>query len=151
MDQSAFNYDVNANVSDSVSCLFAANCITGAGDPYWLNDPCYAWVISVDDYCCDNEWDTICQATYDYCSGTWIGDIPARISLENTLIVYPNPVKDKININKNVDINVYNYIGDMVISKRNINTLDVSKLSSGVYMLQIIYENKSITKQIIKK
>ena len=151
MDPSAYNYYELANVNDSSSCLYSANCITGPGEPYWLNDPCYAWVISVDDYCCENEWDTICQATYDYCDGTWTGDIPARISLDESLIVYPNPTSDKININKNVDINVFNYIGDMIISKKNINVLDVSKLSSGMYMLQINYKNKSITKQIIKK
>jgi hypothetical protein len=151
MDQSAFNYNILANVHDSVSCLYDAGCVTGAGNPYWLNNPCYAWVISVDDYCCENEWDTICQATYDYCEGTWIGEIPARMTLEESLIIYPNPTSDKININKNVDINVFNYIGSMIISKQNINVLDVSKLSSGIYMLQINYKNKSITKQLIKK
>jgi hypothetical protein len=66
-------------------------------------------------------------------------------------VVYPNPTSDKININKNVDINVFNYIGDMIISKQNTNVLDVSKLSSGMYMLQITYENKTINKRIIKK
>ena len=151
MDQSAYNYDISANVHDSVSCLYDADCISGAGNPYWLNDPCYAWVISVDDYCCENEWDTICQATYNYCENSWVGEIPARISLEESIIVYPNPTSNKININKNVGINVYNYIGDMVISKQNVNVLDVSKLSSGIYMLQINYKNKSITKQLIKK
>ena len=78
MDQSAYNYDISANVHDSISCLYDAGCITGAGNPYWLNDPCYAWVISVDDYCCDNEWDEICQLTYDYCEGTWVGPQPKR-------------------------------------------------------------------------
>jgi len=150
MDQSAFNYDVTANVSDSISCLFAASCITGAGDPYWLNDPCYAWVISVDDYCCENEWDTICQLTYNYCDSSYVGEIPARKSLDE-IIVYPNPTSDKININKNVDINVFNYIGGMVISETNINVLDVSILSPGIYTLQITYNNKLITKKIIKK
>ena len=151
MDPGAYNYESTANVNDSVSCLYNAGCVTGAGDPYWLNDPCYAWVLSVDDYCCENEWDTICQLTYDYCDSTWVGPIPTRESLDNYIVVYPNPTKDKININKNVDINVYNYIGIMIMSKRNINVLDVSKLSSGVYMLQINYKNKSITKQLIKK
>ena len=65
MDQAAYNYDQEANVNDSVSCNYSANCVTGPGVPYWLNDPCYAWVIDVDDYCCENEWDEICQATYD--------------------------------------------------------------------------------------
>jgi len=151
MDQSAYNYDISANVHDSISCLYDAGCITGAGNPYWLNDPCYAWVILVDDYCCENEWDDICQLTYNYCDNTYTGPIPTREGLENALIVYPNPTKDKVNINKNVDINVYNYIGDMIISKQNINVLDMSKISSGMYMLQITYENKIINKRIIKK
>ena len=79
MDQSAFNYDVTANVHDSLFCLYDAGCISGAGNPYWLNDPCYAWVISVDDYCCENAWDDICQATYNYCEGTWVGPAPQRV------------------------------------------------------------------------
>ena len=78
MDPGAYNYESTANVSDSLSCLYNANCITGAGDPYWLNNECYAWVISVDDYCCDNAWDTICQSTYDYCDGTWSGPVLSR-------------------------------------------------------------------------
>ena len=151
MDQSAYNYDILANVHDSTTCLYAASCATGPGNPFWLNDPCYAWVIDVDEYCCTTEWDSICQLTYNYCDSSWTGPIPARITLEETLIVYPNPTSDKININKNVDINVFNYIGDIVISKTNINVLDVTKLSSGMYTLQIIYKNKSITKKIIKK
>ena len=150
MDQSAYNYDVTANVHDSISCLFDAGCVTGAGDPYWLNNPCYAWVISVDDYCCDNEWDDVCQSTYDYCEGTWVGPILSR-KLDDNIIVYPNPASDKININKNVDINIFNSIGDMIISKQNTNILDVSKISSGMYMLQITYKNKIINKRIIKK
>jgi hypothetical protein len=151
MDQSAYNYDILANVHDSTTCLYAAPCATGPGNPFWLNDPCYAWVILVDDYCCENAWDEICQLTYNYCDSTYTGPIPTRESLGNEIIVYPNPTSDKININKNVDINVFNYIGDMIISKNNINVLDMSKLSSGMYTLQIIYKNKSITKQLIKK
>jgi hypothetical protein len=79
MDPNAYNYQSTANVNDSISCLYNANCITGPGNPYWLNDECYAWVISVDDYCCENEWDTICQATYDYCDGSWSGPLLSRI------------------------------------------------------------------------
>jgi len=87
LDPAAYNYESTANVNDSLSCLYNANCITGAGNPYWLNDPCYAWVISVDDYCCDNEWDTICQATYDYCDGTWIGPLLTRTQAKKELIM----------------------------------------------------------------
>jgi len=86
MDQTAYNYNALANVLDS-SCLYDAGCITGPGIPYWLNDPCYAWVIDVDEYCCENEWDTICQATYDYCEGTWIGPLPKRFHPEKELLM----------------------------------------------------------------
>ena len=79
MDPNAYNYNYEANVSDN-SCNYDAGCVTGPGSPYWLNNPCYAWVIDVDDYCCENGWDTICQATYNYCEGTWIGPLPKRIS-----------------------------------------------------------------------
>jgi len=78
MDQTAYNYNANANVDDPVSCLYSAGCATGDSIPYWLNDPCYAWVIDIDEYCCENEWDTVCQATYNYCEGTWIGPLPVR-------------------------------------------------------------------------
>ena len=86
MDPAAYNYDPIANLNDSVSCLYNANCITGPGYPYWLNDPCYAWVIEIDDYCCENEWDTICQATYDYCNGTWSGPLLTRTPVEKKLM-----------------------------------------------------------------
>ena len=82
MDVNAWNYNPLANVilgHDSLGCLYAADCIaTEPGEPYFLNDECYAWVIEVDDYCCNNEWDDICQLTYDYCEGTYIGELPAR-------------------------------------------------------------------------
>ena len=78
MDVNAYSYDPLANVNDSLACLYAAGCITGPGNPYWLNDPCYAWVLSVDDYCCENEWDTICQATYDHCFNGWTGPLLTR-------------------------------------------------------------------------
>ena len=150
MDQSAYNYNSIANVSDSLSCLFDAGCVTGPGNPYWLNDPCYAWVIDVDDYCCNNTWDGDCQSLYNYCEDGWTGTTFLH-EFRDQLIVYPNPAINQININKFVDIRVYNIIGDMIISENNINVLDVSKIKPGMYTLQIMYKNKLINKRIIKQ
>jgi hypothetical protein len=86
MDQGAWNYDILANVHDTSVCLYDAGCITGPGNPYWLNDPCYEWVILVDDYCCENAWDTICQLTYNHCEGTWVGPIPKRFDRELLMV-----------------------------------------------------------------
>jgi len=79
MDPNAYNYNYEANVSDN-SCNYDAGCVTGPGSPYWLNNPCYAWVIDVDEYCCENEWDEICQLTYNHCEGSWVGPLPKRMS-----------------------------------------------------------------------
>jgi len=85
MDLNAYNYSAEANVSDN-NCLYDAGCITGPGLPYWLNDACYAWVISVDDYCCNNAWDAICQLTYNYCDGTYVGPLLSRVQEEKKLM-----------------------------------------------------------------
>ncbi len=87
MDQSAYNYDISANVHDSISCFYDAGCIDGPGNPYWLNDACYAWVISVDDYCCENEWDEICVLTYNHCEQGWTTEMPKRKLGEKNLIM----------------------------------------------------------------
>ena len=87
MDQNAWNYDALANIPAFYTCLFDAECITGPGNPYWLNDNCYGWVIEVDNYCCENEWDEICQATYDYCQGTWVGPRLIRETNRNLIMI----------------------------------------------------------------
>jgi hypothetical protein len=101
MDVNAYNYNIEANVSDTLACLYAANCITGPGNPYWLNDPCYAWVLEVDEYCCENEWDTICQATYDYCDGTWSGPLLTRTQAEKKLVAVTDLLGRPTKINNN--------------------------------------------------
>ena len=85
MDLNAYNYLEEANVNDN-SCNYDASCITGPGNPYWLNDECYAWVISVDDYCCNNDWDTICQLTYNHCNGSYFGLLQSRIQQSKKLL-----------------------------------------------------------------
>jgi len=101
MDPDAYNYESTANVNDTLSCLYDAGCITGSGYPYWLNDPCYAWVISVDEYCCENEWDTICQLTYDYCDGTWSGPLLTRTDTDKKLIMITDLLGRPAKENKN--------------------------------------------------
>ena len=101
MDPGAYNYESTANVNDTLSCLYDAGCITGSGYPYWLNDPCYAWVIEVDEYCCQNEWDTICQLTYDYCDGTWSGPLLSRTDTNKELIMITDLLGRPTKENKN--------------------------------------------------
>ena len=149
MDQSAYNYDVTANVSDSANCLFDAGCVTGPGSPYWLNDPCYAWVIDVDEYCCENEWDTICQSTYNYCYNNWSGPILSRQISD--LDIYPNPTKGKIYFSKFVNVALYNISGQKLKRKKKVQELDLSNMEEGLYLIELEYNKNVFINKIIKR
>jgi len=148
MDASAWNYEPLANTHDSITCLYDAGCVGETGTPYWLNDPCYAWVIEVDEYCCENEWDTICQLTYNHCA---VG-LPEDVQLMKrgyNIKLYPNPTNSIVHINNFVDIQVYDRIGRLIISGKG-NFVDLSDYSDGVYNIITIFEGKKNNFKIIK-
>ncbi|MCO6146813.1 fibronectin type III domain-containing protein [Flavobacterium sp. NRK1] len=73
------------------------------------------------------------------------------------LTVYPNPVKDVLNLDANVTIEkveVYSITGQLVHSE-NVNsqntTLNLQKLSAGAYLVNIIGEGQSKRIKIIKE
>tara|TARA_B110000858_G_scaffold79749_1_gene92359 strand:- start:4680 stop:7370 length:2691 start_codon:yes stop_codon:yes gene_type:complete len=154
-DPAAFNYNLLANLSDSTACNYDAGCITGPGEPYWLNNQCYAWVIDIDDYCCNNGWDPVCQELYNYCELGWPTgiDMEGRISDFEGIIVYPNPTKNIINITTlyDIEVKVYNMTGKLLNLSYNNNQIDLSNLSNGIYFLQIIHNNVQYNKRIIKE
>jgi len=150
-DPQAWNYEALVNIPDPESCLYeAVGCVTGLGEPigdgFWLNDMCFAWVIQVDPYCCEENWDATCQETFDYCSSTGIEAILAG----DDLIVYPNPVSDVLSINKNVDLDVFDSTGRLIISETNTNAIDASLWTPGMYTLRIVWNNRIVIKKIIK-
>jgi hypothetical protein len=150
-DVGAYNYDPLANVSDPDACLYDAGCYGGPGVPYWLNDGCYAWVIDVDSYCCTDDWDTSCQSMYDYCQEGWPVSIEEAGS--GTILVYPNPTKDILNIDTrlDVDVQVYDMLGKLVISESNSKRIDFTSVPYGIYNMIILHKEVRITKKVIKQ
>ena len=148
-DPNAYNYDPLVNLPDNSTCLYDAGCYGGPGQPYWLNDPCYAWVIDVDSYCCTSIWDETCQAMYNYCEDGWPVDLNELSGSD--IVVYPNPTANIFNIETRLDVNVelYNMIGEL-INTDNIKRIDLSDKPDGVYNLIITYDKIRITKKIIK-
>ena len=70
--------------------------------------------------------------------------------------LYPNPTRDILNIETNsatkLNYTVINYLGQVVKSGSiENNSLNVSNLNAGVYILQINDGQKSITKKFIKE
>ena len=155
-DPASYNYDPNANVSDPEACLYDAGCITGPGEPYWLNDQCYAWVIDVDNYCCDNDWDPVCQEMYNYCENGWPDgfDINGMFNRSfNSIVVYPNPTDDILNIGTTLDVtySLTDVTGRTIINNSSKKTVDMSGLESGVYFLTINFDGQVFNKRIIKQ
>ena len=148
-DPNAYNYDPLVNLPDNSTCLYDAGCYGGPGEPYWLNDPCYAWVIDVDSYCCTSIWDETCQAMYNYCEDGWPVDLDELSGSD--IVVYPNPTANTFTIETRLDVDVelYNMIGEL-IETDDIKRIDLSDKPDGVYNLIITYDKIRITKKIIK-
>jgi hypothetical protein len=127
-DPAAINYDPLVNTPDS-TCEYSAGC--AIGDVYTLPNDCFAWVIDIDEYCC------------------WTGPTDL-LEFRNNLVTYPNPTSDYIYVSKKVDLTVINMLGDILIQKQNVNVLDVSRLTPGMYTVVIKYNNLITNKRIIK-
>ena len=79
------------------------------------------------------------------------------VSKANTVNIYPNPSNGIYNISGlalNSKIVVYDAIGQIIytsITTESKETVDISKLPNGVYVIQLNSENRTTTKKVIKK
>ncbi len=74
--------------------------------------------------------------------------------LSEYLMIYPNPTADILNVNtKAYAITVTNFAGQVVKTAKNVDSLDMSHLPCGAYIVNIQREQNGtyITKKVIKK
>ena len=149
-DINAFNYDEEANTPDNESCLYDAECVGEPGDPYWANDECYMWVIDVDPYCCESEWDATCVNLYTYCQDGTATYIPY---FESEVKVFPNPVARTLTVRSSnpVTIEVYNSLGALVVPQTTDSQIDMSAMPVGMYQVVIRHDGRFIVKNISKQ
>ena len=82
-----------------------------------------------------------------------------QVTIQNGLYVFPNPVIDVMNVNSKTIIKsakIFTIEGRLVFSKDNIQEmafgLDMSNLTTGIFIMQVIDENNAITtRKVIKK
>ena len=70
------------------------------------------------------------------------------------VVIYPNPVKTKLNfygLTSPVQATVFDMLGKRQLESEVINSLDVSSLKSGLYMVEIENENSSKVFNIVKQ
>jgi len=144
-DATAINYNPLANVADS-SCYYSAGC--NVGDIYYIPNECFSWVIDVDNFCCDVEWDATCEYLYEYCVDGWSGPTDIQNLRNEFLNIYPNPTKGNLYFTKYVDVRIYNTIGELILDKKNVNSVSL-QAASGLYNLIIKYQGIDIKAKII--
>jgi len=142
-DPTALNYNAGANVPDS-SCYYSAGC--NVGDVYTLPNECFSWVIEVDPYCCDDNWDNACYDLYNYCQDGWTG--PTSISTFDRLGItpYPNPSSGTINFSASIDIEIYSIEGKLIEKSKSIKSIELNK---GFYLFKIYKDKVSVTTKVI--
>jgi len=98
-----------------------------------------------------------------YVDDIFVGDITTGISevdFENTISIYPNPVSSTLYVKtnltfKNAEIKIINTLGEIlstytVLPGLSNYEMDISLLNSGIYYVQIVESENTITKKIIK-
>ena len=82
----------------------------------------------------------------------------ANRALENAVHLYPNPVIEMLNIDLDqigdVKVTIFTVSGKFMNQyqlKKNQNSIDLSKLAKGTYLIQLEAEKGSITKRIVKR
>jgi hypothetical protein len=67
---------------------------------------------------------------------------------KNAFAMYPNPSKSLVNFNKVMSISVFDLTGKKVLSKENVNAIDITELVSGIYFIQ---SEEGYTQKLIKE
>ncbi len=93
--------------------------------------------------------------------GLYAQDAPNFHNLQHDEIggfkIYPNPaMADVVYIttekNKVKEVSIYDVFGELVLTDRLTNkALDISRLSPGVYVVQVTENDKSITRKLVVK
>ncbi|WP_291115697.1 T9SS type A sorting domain-containing protein [Flavobacterium sp. UBA6135] len=73
-------------------------------------------------------------------------------SVSNTIIAYPNPVKDILHLNHSVkNLKIQEITGKIITEKSNLNQVDFSNYSNGIYLVTIEQDNGKIETLKISK
>jgi len=102
-----------------------------------------------------NEWDILSANTFDD-----IGSHTSTLSTKNIIFesfkMFPNPTNGNtiyFSLTEDATINIYNVLGKLMQSSevtRTENSVDISKFSTGIYLLKINSGKQFITKKLIK-
>ena len=68
--------------------------------------------------------------------------------------IYPNPVSDVLNIRGNtteLSIVIYDILGKQIMRSRILNSIDISSLNNGIYLIEFSDGKHTTTRKLIRK
>jgi len=75
------------------------------------------------------------------------------LNLDDSLSVFPNPATDTIHVSSKVALSsllLYDVYGKLILKKENnTNSLDVSRLNSGMYFLEVSSNTQKVVKKVM--
>ncbi|MFL2563886.1 MAG: T9SS type A sorting domain-containing protein [Flavobacteriales bacterium] len=174
-DSEACNYNANATI-DNGTCEYLEvtleynNLSSSLEASSNASLPTYQWIVNEENTNINsNRLNTLINglytvSVYDEENDCWgeasytVNDISIN-EVSSDIKIFPNPVfntlhiKSKLN-NQNTTIEVYNYLGKLLDAFQKKNSqhsqIDVSKLSSGIYIVKLKSEDFIIQKEFIK-
>ena len=154
----ARNFSPTPFLEQIVAKLGGDLCFTEVFDETTV-DPCVEADIGA---ACDDGNDFTINDKYNefcVCAGSFTDQLNEAI-LESSLLLFPNPARDFLNVEiikrTNVqDLKIYNYTGQLVKSLPTVNanltiTVDISPLPKGVYFVVAVANDKLLIKQFLK-
>ncbi len=94
-----------------------------------------------------NDWIYYLHATPGY--SNLLGNIENELAHRERIIVFPNPVTSgRVNFDQYINIHLYNGSGQLILRNKNVNSLQVDELESGIYF--IVTDDKYGIKLLIK-
>ena len=98
---------------------------------------------------------------FTFCNLMWqkINELDCNLAVStqerNKVSIVPNPATNSIAIanitSENYTVEIFNMIGNAVLKVANQNSIDTSKLASGIYMVLVRQGNQSQIQKLIKK
>ena len=97
----------------------------------------------------------VCQNKVIYTTNGGVTSLSEFSDIKNSIIIYPNPTKDFLKIDKLLtitieEIKLYDLQGRLLkYYTKNFSTIDVSQISNGEYLLKIKLKEEIITKKVV--
>ncbi len=66
-----------------------------------------------------------------------------------TISVYPTLTKGLVHLSISADVEVYSQLGQLVQSRKNVQTINLSSLNSGIYFVKVSNDNGSVMRKIV--